>query len=244
MTTRRRFLGSAAALGGLAAAGIPGVLFAQDGKGTAPPPPAPGEHALPPLPYPYEALEPHIDAETLRLHHDKHHAGYVKGLNAAEVALVEAREKGDFASIGAIEQRLAFHGSGHLNHVLFWSNMGPENSVPKQPDGEITKALARDFGGFDAFRAQFQEAAATVEGNGWAALVYHPHFRRLYVSAVLNHQNHVLNGSIPLLVCDVWEHAYYLKYQNRRGDFVGAWWNLVDWSDVGKRFGAARSIEP
>jgi Fe-Mn family superoxide dismutase len=246
MTTRRGFLGATAALGGLAAAGLPGLAFGQDSRSGAGGAPAiqPGAHELLPLPYGYDALEPHIDAETMALHHDKHHAAYVKGLNAAELALVEARKGGDYADLAALEQQLAFHGNGHSNHTVFWNNMAPAGSGPAGPGGELATLIERDFGGADAFRAQFQAAAGKIEGNGWGALVYHPGFGRLYVSAILNHQNYVLAGSIPLLLCDVWEHAYYLKYRNLRNDYLTAWWNVVNWADVEKRLSAARRSAP
>lgn len=243
MTTRRRFLGSAAALGGLAAAGLPGLALGQEKGGAATAPaPEPGGHILAPLPYAYDALEPHIDAETMMLHHDKHHAAYVKGLNAAELALAEARAKGDFANVAALEQQLAFHGSGHWNHVVFWNNMKPAGSGPASPGGPLGALIARDFGSFEAFRAQFQAAASKIEGNGWGALVYHPGLGRLYVTAILNHQNYQVTGSIPILLCDVWEHAYYIKYRNLRADYLTAWWNVVDWSDAEARFLAARRL--
>ncbi|MFH1278620.1 MAG: superoxide dismutase [Candidatus Eisenbacteria bacterium] len=241
MPSRRRFLQSAAALGGVAAAGLPGFALAEDprkrGEG-----PRPGEHVLPPLPYAYDALEPYIDEETMRLHHDKHHAGYVKGLNGAEKALVLARQTKDFGGIASLERDLAFHGNGHFNHVLFWNNMKPAKEARKRPAGELARLIGRDFGNLDALMAQFTAAAAQVEGNGWGALVYHPFFHRLYTVAVLNHQNSLLNGAVPLLMVDVWEHAYYLKYQNKRGDYLASWWNVVDWAGVELNFDRAQAL--
>ncbi len=191
-------------------------------------------HELPPLPYGYNALEPHIDEATMRLHHDKHHATYVAGLNAAEEKLATARAKGDFAAVAALERAIAFHGSGHANHCLFWENMCPDGGG--EPSGALIERISEDFGDFERFKHQFTQAATTIEGNGWAVLVWHPSLGRFYTLGVLNHQNLWLAGSIPLLLLDVWEHAYYLKYQNRRADYIAAWWNVVNWRDVEARF--------
>jgi Fe-Mn family superoxide dismutase len=195
-------------------------------------------HELPPLPYDYAALEPHIDEQTMRLHHGKHHAAYVAGLNAAEDKLAAARAAGDFSAIAALERAVAFHGSGHINHCLFWLNMGPKGGG--EPGGDLMKQINADFGGFDKFKAQLTQAAATVEGNGWGVLAYQPMLGKLYTLGTLNHQNLTLTGSVPLLVLDVWEHAYYLKYQNKRPDFINAWWHVVNWKDVEARFAKAR----
>jgi Fe-Mn family superoxide dismutase len=195
-------------------------------------------HELPPLPYDYAALEPHIDEQTMRLHHDKHHAAYVAGLNAAEEKLAAARAGGDFGAIAALERAIAFHGCGHLNHCIFWENMGPKGGG--EPGGDLLKQIQKDFGDFGKFKAQFTQAAATVEGNGWSVLVYQPMLGKLYTLGMLNHQNLSLTGSIPLLLLDVWEHAYYLKYQNKRADYIAAWWNVVNWKDAEARFAAAR----
>lgn len=254
-TSRREFLGSAATLGGMIALGLASGAFAGDeprkgssGAGTggtaagAPAGGVPGPHELPPLPYAYDALEPWIDAQTMQLHHDKHHAAYVKGLNAAEAAFAEAREKGDFERIAAAEQALAFHGSGHANHAIFWRNMAPKGKAKPAPGTELLAAVNRDFGSVENLVAQFSAAATRVEGNGWGALAWHPALGRLYTLGLMNHQNMGVIGAIPLLVCDVWEHAYYLTYQNKRADYVTAWWNVVDWADVEARFSAARKL--
>ena len=197
-------------------------------------------HELPPLPYPYDALEPHIDKQTMELHHDKHHQGYVNGLNAAEDKLASARESGDFAAIATLERMVAFHGCGHINHCIFWENMGPKGGG--QPGGDLAKQISKDFRDFERFKKQFTQASATVEGNGWGVLAYNPFLGKLYTLGMLNHQNLSLTGSIPLLLLDVWEHAYYLKYQNRRADYITAWWNVVNWKDVEARFTKARQI--
>ncbi len=197
-------------------------------------------HELPPLPYAYDALEPHIDKQTMELHHDKHHLGYVKGLNAAEDKLAGARESGDFAAIAAVERAIAFHGCGHVNHCIFWDNMGPDGGG--EPSGDLASQIGKEFGAFAKFKTQFTQASATVEGNGWGMLAFNPYLGKLYTLGMMNHQNLSLTGSVPLLVLDVWEHAYYLKYQNKRPDYINAWWNVVNWKDVEARFAKAKNI--
>ncbi len=195
-------------------------------------------HELPPLPYAYDALEPYYDAETVRLHHDKHHAAYVAGLNAAEEKLAAARESGDFAAIQALERQLAFHGSGHLLHTIFWENMGP--NAGGEPTGALAEQITKDFGSFEAFKKQFSSAAAAVEGSGWTVLGYSSDLGKLYIVNIENHQKQTIMGLTPLLVCDVWEHAYYLKYKNARAEWIAAWWNIVNWKDPERRFEEVR----
>ena len=195
-------------------------------------------HVLPELPYAYDALEPHYDEQTVKIHHDIHHKGYVDGLNAAEAKLAEAREKGDFSLIKHLERELAFHGSGHILHTLFWENMKPDGGGT--PAGKLLSSIEGEFGSFDTFKKQFSAAAAAVEGSGWAALCYNPHFDKLEVLQVEKHQNLTQWGVSVLLIIDVWEHAYYLKYQNKRPAFVEAWWNLVNWEIVEERFQKAK----
>ncbi len=194
-------------------------------------------HKLPDLPYSYDALEPYYDEETVRIHHDLHHKGYVDGLNKAEQALVQAREQGDFALIKHWEKELAFHGSGHILHALFWDNMAPAG--PEGLDGELEEGIKQDFGSVEAFKKQFSAAAAAVEGSGWAILGWNPFFQKLEILQAEKHQNLTQWGIIPILVLDVWEHAYYLKYQNRRGEFIAAWWNIVNWQEAAQRFAKA-----
>jgi Fe-Mn family superoxide dismutase len=198
-------------------------------------------HVLPPLPYDYKALEPHIDEQTMRLHHDKHHQTYVDGLNAAEDKLAKMREGGDFGAVQAVHRALAFHGSGHFNHVIFWENMGPKGGGT--PAGDLGARIKKDFGSFDKFKAHFTQAAATVEGNGWGILAWHPVAGQLQVLASMNHQNQGIHGSVPILMLDVWEHAYYLKYQNARAKYIEAWWNVVNWRNVAERFEKATSVQ-
>jgi Fe-Mn family superoxide dismutase len=195
-----------------------------------------GEHKLPNLPYEYNALEPYIDETTMRLHHTKHQQAYVDGLNKAELALQEARRANDYKTIALLERQLAFHGSGHANHITFFNGMRSRGGAQPEPEGSLAGQIQVDFGGFDKLKDQFTQAAQSVEGNGWGALVYDTTFARLYTMGFMNHQNLSIPGSIPLLLVDVWEHAYYLLYQNRRLDYINAWWNVVDWSQVESRF--------
>ncbi len=195
-------------------------------------------HVLPPLPYPYEALEPHIDSQTMKLHHDLHHKAYVDGLNAAEDKLAAARASGDFAAVKALSRELAFHGSGHFLHCIFWSNLAPAGKGGGgQPAGDLLAQINKDFGSFEAFQKQFSAAATTVEGNGWCILVWQgpPGLSKLEILTSEKHQVNTQWTTDPILVIDVWEHAYYLKYQNRRAEYVKAFWNVVNWSDVTAR---------
>ncbi|MDR2932305.1 MAG: superoxide dismutase [Oscillospiraceae bacterium] len=197
-------------------------------------PVAPGMHVLPPLSYPYNAMEPVIDAKTMEIHHNKHHKKYVDDLNKAELALVEARRNKDYKYIKYWENELAFNGSGHILHSIYWTIL----TYPDQGGslGQYTASyIDWYFGGFDAFKAQFTAAANAVEGSGWAVLGYNPAFSRLELLQAGKHQDLTQWGIIPILVCDVWEHAYYLKYQNERANYVDAWWRLVNWTEVENR---------
>ncbi len=197
-------------------------------------------HELPPLPYPYDALEPYIDEQTMHLHHDIHHLGYVKGLNTAEEKLAEARSSGDFALVKHWSREAAFHGAGHLLHSIFWTNMTAADRASATPSGELAQAIDRSFGGFDGFKAQFQAAANAVEGSGWGILAYRAADDSLIVLQAEKHQNLTQWGVIPLLVLDVWEHAYYLKYQNTRPEYVKNFFNIINWDDVAERYRRAR----
>ncbi len=199
-----------------------------------------GGHVLPPLPYPYDALEPYIDEQTMRLHHDKHHKSYVDGLNRAEREMARARETDDFSLIKHWEREAAFHGAGHYLHTLFWSIMSPDGGG--EPGGALGLQIRQDFGDFSAFKAHFSGAAERVEGGGWALLVWAPRAHRLEILTAEKHQNLSQWDVVPLLVLDVWEHAYYLKYQNERRPYINAWWNLVNWPEVSRRFEAARQL--
>ena len=196
-------------------------------------------HVLPPLPYAYDALEPHYDKETVRLHHDMHHAAYVTGLNTAEDKLEAARKSGDFGAIQALERQIAFHGAGHQLHSIFWTNMTPIGGG--KPDGELLAQIEKDFGSFEGYTAQFKAASAAVEGSGWGVLAWNAQFGKLVILTAMNHQDLAQWATTPILVCDVWEHAYYLKYQNKRAAWIEAFTsNLVNWADVAERFAAAR----
>lgn len=200
----------------------------------------PGGHRLPPLPYPYDALEPYVDAETMRLHHDRHHRSYVEGLNRAERALAEARAAGDWALVKHWERELAFHGAGHYLHTLFWESMAPGGGG--EPEGEVLTQIRQDFGDFQRFREQFSRAAESVEGGGWAIWVWSPRANRSEILTAEKHQNLSQWDVVPLLPLDVWEHAYYLKYRNDRAAYVEQWWNVVNWPGVERRLRQARRL--
>jgi superoxide dismutase, Fe-Mn family len=197
-------------------------------------------YTLPDLPYDYSALEPHYSAQILELHHDKHHAAYVKGLNDTMDQLAEARDKGDFSSIVGLEKSHAFNLSGHVLHSIFWTNLSAEGG--DKPDGELAAAIDEYFGNFDAFKAQLTSATTTVQGSGWGVLAWEPLGKRLYVEQVYDHQGNVGQSGVNLLVFDAWEHAYYLQYLNVRADFVNALWNIVNWNDVAERYARARGV--
>jgi superoxide dismutase, Fe-Mn family len=197
-------------------------------------------YRLPDLPYNHSALEPHISGRIMELHHDKHHASYVKGANTTLEQLDEARDKGDFTRLAALEKALAFNLSGHILHSLFWQSMMPKGGG--KPEGELAEALQRDFGGFDQFKTQLSETAATVMGSGWAALVWEPLGGRLLTTQIYDHQSNLSQGGIPLLVIDAWEHAYYLQYENRKAEFFEAVWQIWNWKDIAQRFRAARTV--
>jgi superoxide dismutase, Fe-Mn family len=207
---------------------------AQDQPGTP--------YTLPPLAYSYDALEPHIDAQTMRLHHSVHHQSYVDGLNRALDRLAAARASGEFDLVKHWSREVGFHGAGHLLHDLFWTNMSPSGGG--EPGGALARLLTRDFGGFTPFREHFSAAARQVEGSGWALLAWEPLGQRLLVTQAEKHQNLTPAPVIPLLALDVWEHAYYLRYQSRRAEYVQAWWNVVNWPDVERRLGPATGRRP
>ncbi len=192
-------------------------------------------HELPPLPYPYDALEPHIDEQTMRLHHDKHHLAYVNGLNNAETKLAEAREKGDYALVKHWEREAAFHGAGHFLHVIFWENMTPNGGGA--PSGPLADAINARFGSYEKFLAQFKAAGAAVEGSGWVLLVKNVMTNTLDILTAEKHQDLSQWVTLPILACDVWEHAYYLKYQNNRAAYLEGFVQVINWRDVERRFG-------
>jgi Fe-Mn family superoxide dismutase len=200
------------------------------------------EYVLPDLPYDYAALEPHYSGEIIELHHDRHHAAYVTGANTALERLAESREKGDFRNgrNAQLEKALAFNVSGHVLHSIFWTNLSADGG--DRPDGALGTAIDEHFGSFDAFKAQLTQATTTVQGSGWGVLAWEPLGQRLVVEQVYDHQGNVGHGSVPLLVFDAWEHAFYLQYKNVKADFVSALWKLVSWSDVARRLESARLL--
>jgi len=195
----------------------------------------PGQHQLPRLPYALNDLEPVISSRLLKIHHDQHHKAYVDGLNIAELKLVEARQKRDFSLIKHWERELAFHGSGHILHSIYWKSMAPIGNRWETPGAQSIKFIMSYFGSLETFWEQFTAAAINVEASGWALLVWQPAWRRLEILTVEKHQDLYQVASIPILVMDVWEHAYYLDYQNRRKDYVTAWGQLVNWHEVERR---------
>ncbi|WP_280771441.1 superoxide dismutase [Salipaludibacillus daqingensis] len=202
---------------------------------------APGKHKLPPLPYGYDALEPVIKEEIMRLHHQEHHQSYVDGLNRAELEMKQARESTNFDLIRHWEREAAFHGAGHYLHTMFWSNMSPEGGG--EPSGKLRKQMDKDFGSFAAFKRHFSEAANKVQGVGWALLVWAPRPRRLEILQAEFHHLLSQQDMIPLLGLDVWEHAYYLQYKNDRKSYVDEFWKIINWNNVNERYEKARLIK-
>jgi superoxide dismutase, Fe-Mn family len=202
------------------------------------------EYTLPPLPYDFGALEPHIDARTMEIHHGKHHAGYVNNLNAAlkdhpdhQGKTIEALIADLNALPEGIRTAVRNNGGGHANHSFFWQIMKPGGGG--EPTGAIGTALASEFGSFAAFKETFAKAGATRFGSGWAWLIMGKD-GKLAVTSTANQDSPIMDGLTPLLGVDVWEHAYYLKYQNRRPDYIAAWWNTVNWDEVNRRYKAAK----
>ena len=199
---------------------------------------------LPPLPYDYAALEPHIDQQTMRIHHDKHHAAYVNNLNAALESQPALQSKSidaliaDLASLPeSIRTAVRNNGGGHYNHTLFWDLMAPGGA--KAPQGKLADAINASFGGFDAFKEQFAKAGLGRFGSGWAWLSRAAD-GKLVLESTANQDCPLSEGRYPVLGCDVWEHAYYLHYQNRRADYLAAWWNVANWTVAGSRYEAGR----
>lgn len=197
------------------------------------------DYTLPDMPYDYGALEPHISGEIMELHHGKHHAGYVAGVNTALEQLAEARDERRLGTVNLLEKNLAFNLAGHVNHSVFWPNMSPDGG--DRPDGELGAAIDEFFGSFDGFRAQFTAVATGIQGSGWAILTWEALGRRLLIEQLYDHQGNLPVGSYPLLLLDMWEHAFYLQYRNVKADYVAAWWHVINWADVTRRFDAARS---
>ena len=196
-----------------------------------------GEFILPPLPYAYDSLEPHIDAQTLKLHHDMHHAGYVKGLNNDINRIKAQLEKNEIGTIDYWVKKSAFHGSGHILHTIYWTNLIKNGE--KEPKGELLKYIEKQYGSFDKFKGLLTNVSVNVDGSGWGIVAFHPMTDQLIVLQCENHEKLTQWGASPLLVVDVWEHAYYLKYQNKRTDYVNAMYNIINWDNVSLRLNEA-----
>ena len=193
-------------------------------------------YTLPDLPYDYGALEPHISGEIMQLHHDKHHQTYVNALNDVLDKLAAARAGGDFGAIVGLEKTLAFNLGGHVNHSIFWQNLSPDGGG--KPEGDLAAAVDESFGSFEAFQAHFTAAATTIQGSGWAILGWDQLGAQLLVHQLYDQQANLPAGQIPLVMLDMWEHAFYLQYRNVKPDYVKAWWNVINWADAEARFGA------
>ena len=200
-----------------------------------------GEYRLPKLPYGYEALEPHISTRHMQIHHDKHHQGYVNNLNKTVKSLsdLQASREIDMARLSGLEKDLSFNAGGHVLHTLFWATMAPETGG--QPKGALAEAINTDFTSFDVFKNYFSKTASGVKGSGWALLAYEPIGDRLMAFQVNDHDLKLSPGIQPLLPLDVWEHAYYLQYENNRDKFIEAWWNVVNWPAVNAYYEGVRS---
>ncbi|MBF4582650.1 superoxide dismutase [Curtobacterium sp. VKM Ac-2865] len=196
------------------------------------------EYTLPELPYDYAALEPHISGKIMQLHHDKHHQAYVTGANTALQQLGEARESGNFGAVNKLEKDLAFHLGGHVNHSIFWTNLGPDTKVP---EGELAAAIDEFFGSFETFKAQFAAVANGIQGSGWSVLAWDTVGQKLTTFQLFDQQANVPLGVVPIFMLDMWEHAFYLDYLNVKADYVKAVWNIVDWENVAARFANAKS---
>ncbi len=197
-------------------------------------------YTLPDLPYDYSALEPHISGQIIELHHDKHHKTYVQDANATLEKLEAARAADDFGAIVGLEKTLAFNVSGHVLHSTYWQNMSPDGGG--KPGGDLAAAIDSEFRSFKSLRTQLTEVTKTVQGSGWGALAWDPLGGRLLTEQIYDHQGNVGQGAVPLLVIDIWEHAFYLQYKNVKADYIDAFWNLVNWPDVERRFDSAQAL--
>ncbi|TFC78270.1 superoxide dismutase [Cryobacterium cheniae] len=196
------------------------------------------EYTLPALAYDYSALAPSISGTIMELHHSKHHQAYVTGANTALAQLAEARDTGNLTYVNKLEKDLAFNLGGHVNHSIFWTNLSPDGG--DKPTGDLAGAIDDNFGSFDKFQAHFAATALGVQGSGWAVLAWDSIGQRLIIQQFFDQQANFAAGTIPVLMLDVWEHAYYLDYRNVRADYVKAFWNIVNWANVQERFTVAR----
>ncbi len=246
MASRREFLGTVAAAGGMASLGSFGSVVLAQAKGDEKPAPAApgGPFVLPPLNYPYESLEPHIDKQTMMIHHDKHHQGYVDNLNKAVAGHAELAKMGVDALLADLDKlptdvrtKINNHGGGHSNHSIFWATLAPAGKGGGEPAGELAKAVTAAFGDYGKFKEAMTKSAMERFGSGWAWLCRSGD-GKLLVESFANQDSPITKGLRPLFGIDVWEHAYYLKYQNKRADYVAAIWNIVNWNEVENRFTA------
>jgi Fe-Mn family superoxide dismutase len=204
------------------------------------------KYELPKLPYAYNALEPHVDAQTMEIHHTKHHQAYTNGLNTALESLSAELQNMELtqllSSLDKVPENVRgavnFHGGGYDNHALFWNNMKPNGGG--EPGGSVADAITSSFGGFANFKEKFTKDTGAIQGSGWGWLVYNPQSKKVEFTTMPNQTSPRTKGLTPLLGLDVWEHAYYLKYQNRRPDYIAAWWNVVNWDEVDKRLSKAK----
>ena len=205
-----------------------------------------GKYTLPEMPYAYDALEPHIDAQTMEIHHSKHHQKYTDGMNGALEKLSPELQEKDIEEILSninqvpddIKGAINFNGGGYDNHKLFWNSM--KQNGGGEPTGAIADAINDSFGSFAEFKELFSSKTAPIQGSGWGWLVYNPNFGKVEYKAMSNQTSPRTEGLVPLLGLDVWEHAYYLKYQNKRPDYIAAWWNVINWDEVNDRFSKAK----
>jgi Fe-Mn family superoxide dismutase len=197
-------------------------------------------YTLPTLAYDYAALAPHIAGEIMELHHSKHHAAYVAGANTALEQLAEARANGEFGTVPMLEKNLAFNLGGHVNHSIFWTNMSPDGG--DKPVGALADAIDEHFGTFDGFLGHFTATAMTIQGSGWSILAWDALGKKLVIVQLYDQQGNVPVGIVPLLMLDMWEHAFYLQYKNVKADYVKAWWNVANWANVQARFNAALAL--
>ena len=195
-------------------------------------------YTLPDLNYDYAALEPHISARIMELHHSKHHQAYVTGANAALAAMEEARATDNFGNLPKLQKDLAFNLGGHVNHSIFWKNLSAEGG---EASGELLAAISEYFGSYEAFTKHFTAAAMGIQGSGWAYLAWDSLGNRLVIGQLYDQQGNLAMGNIPLLMLDMWEHAFYLDYQNVKADYVKAFWNIINWDDVAKRFESVKA---
>ncbi|UBH06083.1 superoxide dismutase [Leucobacter sp. Psy1] len=199
-------------------------------------------YTLPELPYDYSALEPHISGKIMQLHHDKHHQAYVTGANTALEQLEAARDAEDLGAVNKLEKDLAFNLGGHVNHTIFWNNLSPEGDG--RPEGELAAAIDEFFGSFEKFQAHFTAVATGIQGSGWSVLAWDSIGQRPAIFQLFDQQANVPLGLTPLLMLDMWEHAFYLDYLNVKADYVKAFWNIANWQDVAQRFETARTQTP